>query len=185
MLLLAAVKAATAVPVWTTLAAAAIGAGGAVLAQIVVSLFTNHRENKRLEQERQRYERETDRLKQTTFLDNKRNLFVGTLQLIHERHTALARGAFEHEGPDGPLITEALNSTEAFMMLMTSQRAEFDILAPEIVPAFLEAVNALMDWSLTLESSSANSADSSKRSLAQNELHEKLEALMRTSLGIN
>jgi hypothetical protein len=57
------------------LGAAAIGAGGAVLAQVVTSAFTGRREARRLEWERGRQDREWEIRRAERFLDLKRELY--------------------------------------------------------------------------------------------------------------
>lgn len=69
---------------WVALMAAAMGAGGAVLAQIIGSAFTARRESKRLEWEKSAKQQEWGHERAQRFLDQKRDLYGQYLGLTYK-----------------------------------------------------------------------------------------------------
>ncbi|MEZ4491683.1 MAG: hypothetical protein R3C29_00025 [Dehalococcoidia bacterium] len=69
---------------WIPVAAAAIGAGGAVIAQVVTSGFTARRENRRLDWEKSRQEREWGLREAERFLETKREMYSRYIALTYK-----------------------------------------------------------------------------------------------------
>lgn len=69
---------------WVAVMAAAMGAGGAVLAQLIGSVFTARRESKRLEWEKSAKQQEWDHQQGQRFLDQKRDLYGQYLGLTYK-----------------------------------------------------------------------------------------------------
>jgi hypothetical protein len=69
---------------WVAVIAAGIGAGGAVIAQVITSLFTARRENQRLEWEKARQEREWKLREAERFLDIKREMYSRYIALTYK-----------------------------------------------------------------------------------------------------
>lgn len=69
---------------WVAVMAAAMGAGGAVLAQLIGSAFTARRESKRLEWEKSAKQQEWSQQQAQRFLDQKRDLYGQYLGLTYK-----------------------------------------------------------------------------------------------------
>lgn len=72
---------------WVVLLAALTGAGGAIFAQVVASVFASRRDGKRLEWEVATHEREWDRQQTERFRDIKRGLYSRFLGLTYDAIT--------------------------------------------------------------------------------------------------
>ena len=103
---------------------AAIGAGGAVLAQVVTSVFTGRRETQRLEWERGRQDREWEIRRAERFLDLKRELYSDFLAQAGEFVSFITRA----EDPPGSPQPELPSPGKLHQL-----RANIRLIAPQDV----------------------------------------------------
>jgi hypothetical protein len=128
------------------IAAAAIGAGGAVMAQIVSAVITGHRDTKRFQWEQETKDRELEMQKAERFLNQKQELYSSYGSLIEEcmnytsRHIEPTQGLRPPELPDIRALQKA--------------RSNIQLIAPDevsrpVIMAYACVVGAL--WSSTSE----------------------------------
>lgn len=126
---------------------AGLGAGGAVLAQIVAQVFSARSEGRRLAWEREQVTHARDEAEGRKFGERRLELFVDLLELIRHTEGAIHDAALLH-GEPRRLFEEWKASASPLL-------AEIQILAPKVYLEALSAYGALQNLFVALEQSEA------------------------------
>ncbi len=144
---------------------AAIGAAGAVIAQIISALFTAKREHSQLDWERKRQEREWEMRKEERFLSPKQEAYSSIMLVANTYLTYIHYAVdYAHSEPDEP------RPTVPYLQEMLRLRSNIEIIAPkkvsdpvrEAVVKLIEAKDVSDSPNLSLEriEEEANEAES-------------------------
>lgn len=159
MVTVAAASASSSVPVWLAIAAAAIGAGGAVLAQVVAQAFAAHRESRRFKWDKERKLIEDEQARHAQLLDLRMRLFTRFAAIHRQRIESLQWSRqFDFHSDDlvDPNKPTKEERHEALLEFITARKNyesdlkallnELSIVAPRVSPAIVDtsvAVDAL------------------------------------------
>lgn len=159
------------------LLAASLGAGGAIVAQVIAALFTARRETKRLNWERERAEQADHLAIDARFLDLRREVFARWLEATMEwrRLTVVQSMQARYDAlpePD-PKLMEARET--AWRLL-----ADIALIAPEIE----QAAQAIFDHCFTGQSMVETGVPLDYWHGEMNALFETCRSAMRRNLGI-
>jgi hypothetical protein len=157
------------------LGGAGIGAGGAVIAQIVAAIFTGRRENRRFKWE-----------KQQTFRDDKREVFVSFIRLVERRHELFGDAAHGTEEDAASATEKVATSKEKWWEDFTEKAVEIRLLAPSL-SSKINGVGALFaEWHHEIWSDGPVTGDHYKELPGRyRALVGELEPLMQSSLGLD
>jgi hypothetical protein len=125
---------------------AAIGAAGAVTAQIVSAGFNARRENRRLQWEQQRTEETATIERQRLFLDSKRQAFVRFLQLSITRHDLLVDVWIDTNQRRNDWVDLLRSSSRDWWKDYMEALGEITLLAPEIEEPARQVLGVLAEW---------------------------------------
>ncbi len=171
--------ASTGVPVWIAIVAAAIGAGGAVLAQIVAQAFTSRRERERFQWEVAHAEAEDKRRKTELLFETKRTLFTEVVLLANRRNRWLR----EQYGDEDFASKQSLEESFAW-------DARWDALTAELAILDYDVANAMtafaIDFTLAELMPAADTPETNdKVKTAAYEEFRRLSEIVRSSIGLH
>ena len=157
------------------LGGAGIGAGGAVLAQIVAAIFTGRRESRRL-----RWDQEQ------VFRDEKREAFVSFLRLIELRSGLFGDAVYGAEEDVASAVKKIGTTKDDWWDEFVAKSAEFDLIAADLLPT-VAALGALFaEWHYETWSDGPPTGEFYDQLAGRYAvLKQELECQMRVSLGID
>ena len=128
---------------WLPVAAAALGAGGAVAAQVVAAIFTARRESKRLRWDQDRHTEEDALGRAKLFAAEKRELYGRYLGLTYPQLAAAVAFTRESEPPEGT-FRRARRFTPEYEAELEQLRWDISLMADPRVVGAVELSHALL-----------------------------------------
>lgn len=154
-----------------------IGAGGAILAQVVANLWSAKRDARRFEWERGQAERARAEAEGQKFSERRLDLFVALLELIRRTEDAMREGRNQAGSPR--------RHFEEWRTAVAPTLAELQIVAPKVHLRAVSVHNALLGLFLALERSPAGGEpDSGTVDGALRDSVRDLRATMRKTINI-
>lgn len=157
---------------WIPVVSGAVGAGGAVLAQITAAIFTGRRETKAGKARRAE-------ARASAFADQKRDLFLKTLKVLDQELEDYDAHSAKVEAGTAPGIMPTGVHDES---KWAEVAADIDLLAPDIVGKLNACLKQFhqIDFSLSL----ANTEKFKEQVKASRQLRNELRDEMRVSLNV-
>ena len=175
--------AAATVPVWVALAAAGIGAGGAIAGQLVAAIFTARRDNRRLLFDSKQAERAALHVRQEAFREVRRVAFIDLLNTFNLRRVEIRSAIIANIRKGDRSKLEGLETTQDdWVSPMLMQVHSLNLIAPELEPFIM----ALWEKLAAFENTASDAAHP-KFERDQEEIwaaDKSLRQEMRRSLGI-